>query len=112
VNATDDLGRSSTIDRTFTLDDTLGFLRVGRNARVISFTLTRDAVVRVTVETTYGDTLRTVAAGPRAVGSVRVRWNGRDGRHKRVKSGTYVVRVTATSPVGLSQLSALVRIRR
>jgi hypothetical protein len=112
VNATDDLGRSSTIDRTFTLDDTLGFLRVGRNARVISFTLTRNAVVRVTIETTYGDTLRTVAAGPRAAGSVRVPWNGRDGRHKRVKSGTYVVRVAATSPVGLSQLSALVRIRR
>jgi flagellar hook assembly protein FlgD len=112
VTATDDLGRTSTIDRTFTLDNTLGFLRVSRNARRISFRLARDATIRVTVETTYGDILRTVAAGARHAGTVSVRWNGRDGRRKRVRSGSYVMHVAATSVVGLSELRAPVRIQR
>jgi hypothetical protein len=105
VTATDDLGQLSTDDHWFTLDNTLGFLRVGANARQIGFTLTRDATIRVTIETRAGGILRTVAKGRRAAGSVTVRWNGRDGRGKRVRRGTYVVRVSATSPLGLSQLS-------
>jgi hypothetical protein len=106
VTATDDLGQVSTDDHAFTLDNTLGFLRVGKNARQIRFILTRDATVRVTVETRSGGILRTVARGPQAAGTVTVRWNGRDGRGKRVRRGTYVVKVSATSPLGLSQLSA------
>ena len=109
VTATDDLGRASTDDRVFTLDNTLGFLRVAKNARQVAFTLTRDAAVRVTVETRAGGILRTVARGTRAAGPVTVAWNGRDGRGKRVRRGTYVVRVAATTPLGLSQLRALVR---
>ena len=105
VTATDDLGQVSTDDHAFTLDNTLGFLRVGASARQIGFTLTRAATIRVTVETRSGAILRTVAKGPRAAGVVTVRWNGRDGRGKRVRRGTYVVRVAATSPLGLSQLS-------
>jgi flagellar hook assembly protein FlgD len=106
VTATDDLGRVSTDDHTFTLDDTLGFLRVGDGARTIGFRLTRDANIRVTVETRSGGILRTVAKGRRAAGPVSVRWNGRDGRGKKVRRGTYVVKVSATSVLGLSQLSA------
>jgi len=109
VTATDDLGQASTHDRTFTLDNTLGFLRVGRNARQVGFTLTRDATIRVTFETRSGGILRTVARGRRPAGAVTVRWNGRDGRGKRVRRGTYVVRASATSALGLSQLSASVR---
>jgi exopolysaccharide biosynthesis protein/flagellar hook assembly protein FlgD len=112
VTATDDLGRTSTISRSFMLDDTLGFLRVARNARMISFTLTRDANVRVTIETAAGDILRTAAVGPRSAGRVSVRWNGRDGRRKRLRSGTYVVQVAATSTVGTSELRIPLRIRR
>jgi exopolysaccharide biosynthesis protein len=112
VTATDDLGRASTAARTFTVDDTLGFVRVGRNARTIGFTLARDAAVRVTVEDRYGEILRTVAAGRRAAGHVAVRWNGRDGRRKRVQPGSYVVRVSATSAIGLSELRVPVRISR
>ena len=105
VTATDDQGQASTADRAFTLDNTLGFLRVGANARTIGFTLTRDATVRVTIETRSGGILRTVAKGQRPAGSVTVRWNGRDGRGKKVRRGTYVVRASATSELGLSQLS-------
>ena len=97
----------STADRAFTLDNTLGFLRVGANAHTIRFTLTRDASIRVTIEKRSGGILRTVAKGPRAAGNVTVGWNGRDGRGKKVRRGTYVVRASATSELGLSQLSVL-----
>jgi hypothetical protein len=106
VTATDDAGQVSSDDHAFALDNTLGFLRVGPNARKIAFTLTRDANIRVTVETRAGGILRTVATGLRPAGQVTVRWNGRDGKGKRVRRGTYVVRVSAASPLGLSQLAA------
>lgn len=112
VSATDDLGRASTHDRSFTLDRTLGFLRVSKTARRISFTLARDAKVRVTIETPWGGILRTVTAGPRAAGVVSVAWSGRDGRGKRVGRGAYVVHVAATSTIGVSELRAPLLIRR
>jgi hypothetical protein len=112
VAAADDLGRSSAASRQFALDDTLGFVRVGRNARAVSFNLARAAKIRVTVETLGGEIMRTVAAGPHSAGTMTVRWNGRDGRRKRLPRGTYVVRVAATSQVGLTQLRRVVRIRR
>jgi flagellar hook assembly protein FlgD len=112
VTATDDLGRTSTGQRTFTLDDTLGFLRVGRNARTVSFSLTRDASIRVTIETLSGIVLRTIARGTRTAGQVTARWNGRDGRGKRVPRGTYVVQASATSDIGSSAVRRGVRILR
>ena len=104
--------RSSATSRQFTLDDTLGFVRVGRNARAVSFKLAHAATIRVTVETLGGEIMRTVAAGRRSAGAVTVHWNGRDGRHKRLARGTYAVRVAATSPIGLSELRRVVLIRR
>jgi hypothetical protein len=112
VSATDDLGRASTHDRTFSLDRTLGFLGVSKEGRRITFTLTRDAKIRVTVETRRGGILRTITAGPRAAGAVSVAWNRRDGRGKRVRRGAYVVHVAATSTIGLSELRAPLLIRR
>jgi flagellar hook assembly protein FlgD len=112
VSATDDLGRASTQDRRFTLDRTVGFLRVSRSARRVAFTLTREATVRVTIETRSGAILRTVAKGNRQAGNVAASWNGRDGHGKRVRRGAYVVHVSVTSPIGLSQLRARVLVRR
>jgi hypothetical protein len=111
VTATDDVGQASTDDRAFTLDNTLGFLRVGKNARQITFTLAREASIRVTVETRAGGILRTVARGLRPAGPVTVKWNGKDGRSKRVRRGAYVVRAAATSEFGLSQLSTRYTVR-
>jgi hypothetical protein len=112
VTASDDLGRTSTDDRVFRLDKTLGFLRVATGARRIDFTLAREAKVRVTIESPGGVVLRTVATGVRPAGPVRVRWNGRDARRKLLKRGAYAVRVSATSPVGLSALRVPLRIVR
>jgi hypothetical protein len=111
VTATDDLGRVSSDDHAFTLDDTVGFLRTAANARTIGFTLTRDAKVRVTVETRAGGILRTVATASRPPGVVTVTWNGRDGRGRKVSRGTYVVRVSATSELGLTQLARTIFLR-
>ena len=112
VSATDDLGRASMHNTRFILDRTLGFLRVSKEARLITFALARDAKVRVTVETRYGGILRTITAGSRSAGAVTVAWNGRDGRGKRVRRGAYVVHVAATSDVGLSELRVPLVIRR
>ena len=112
VAATDDLGRSSAAERSFTLDETLGFVSVARNARRVSFKLARTAKVRVTVETPGGVVLRTIAGGSRAAGTVSARWNGRDGKGRRVRPGTYVVRVAAASAVGLSQQRRVVTVGR
>jgi hypothetical protein len=112
VTATDEAGQVSTHDRAFNVDNTLGFAQVSPNARQISFTLTRDANVRVTVETRYGDILRTVARGVRPPGTVTASWNGRDGRGKRVRRGTYVVRIAATTALGATQVRLPVRILR
>jgi hypothetical protein len=112
VTAMDDLGRTSTDDRTFRLDNTLGFLRVSPGARRIDFTLARDASIRVTIESPGGVVLRTVASGLRPAGPVTALWNGRDARRKLLRRGTYAVRVTATSPIGISVLRLPLRIVR
>jgi flagellar hook assembly protein FlgD len=117
IDATDDLSRTSSAQRTFTVDRTLGFARVRPRALrhgplTVRFMLTRPAAIRVSIETPSGDILRTIAAGRRAAGRVNVRWNGRDGRRKLVPSGSYVVRVSSSSQVGLSQLRLALRIRR
>src|SRR5436305_1592357 len=112
VTATDDLGRTSVAERTFTLDRTLGFAHIGRNARTVSFALTRAAAIRVTVEDRYGGILRALAAGKRRRGSGAGRRSGSGGPRRVVRSGSYVVHIAATSGIGLSELRLPVRIRR
>jgi hypothetical protein len=66
----------------------------------------------VRIEDRYRAVLRTVAAGRRTTGHVTVRWNGRDGRGKLVPRGSYVVHVSATSEIGVSELRLPARIGR
>jgi hypothetical protein len=42
---------------------------------------------------------------------VTVKWNGRDGRGRKVRRGTYVVRVSATSELGLTQLTRRIAVQ-
>jgi hypothetical protein len=112
VTATDDAGSTSTDDRTFRLDKTLGFLSVAPGARRVQFTLSREARVRVTIETPGGAVLRTVVNAMRPAGPVTVLWNGRNAKKKPFKRGTYAVRVSATSELGVSALRLPVQIGR
>jgi hypothetical protein len=121
VTATDDLGRTSTVERDFTLDLTLGSpaaiapaITVPRQkARpVASFELTRRARVASQIETTSGVLVRklgTTTAGP---GTLNVAWDGKAASGASVYSGRYVAHATAVSTIGTSNLSATITVRR
>jgi len=121
VKAVDDLGRASSITRTFVVDDTLGFLRVPKLRAVppggreipIGFRLSREARVTVTVLDEAGRAVRRGLAEPasREAGDQRVTWDGL-GTNRRRLEGRFTVEVTATSTLGRSVLTAPIVIRK
>ena len=121
VSATDDLGRESTITRTFVVDDTLGFLRVpkrwavppGGRSMPISFTLARPARAGVAILDEAGRLVRGGLApnSTLADGDHVVEWDGLAKNGARV-SGALTVRVIAISTVGRSELRTTVSVRR
>jgi hypothetical protein len=120
VAAVDDQGQSTTADRLFALNRTLGsvavspaLVRTGRGGRLTaSFTLTRPARVTATLRTRSGAVVAVVRAPYAAqAGTQAIRWNGRAGT-RWVASGRYVVRIRAANEVGAAELDAPVTIRR
>ena len=121
VSATDDLGRESTITRTFTVDDTLGFLRApkrwavppGGRSMPISFTLARAARVGVAILDEAGRVVRGGLApnSPLAEGDHDVEWDGLAKNGSRV-AGDLTVRVIAISTVGRSELRTTVSVTK
>src|SRR4051812_18628378 len=121
VAAKDDLGRDSTADRPFTLDATLGALRLSATAVAvgaggaslgIAFTLAAPAAWKVTIESRGGGVLRTYTGRSGAAGPVSLRWDGRYRKNVRAYSGAHVVRVTTTSEFGTASLTAPFTVRR
>jgi hypothetical protein len=121
VNATDDLGRVSGIDRGFTVNSTLGFgksigpaLGVPRaNPRAVaSFTLGRAATVTTRIETPSGVILKTLARQRAEPGQLEVAWDGRTGRGGFVYTGRYVAKAVAQNELGAVELSAEFSVRR
>jgi hypothetical protein len=106
VVADDDLGRRSTADRQFALNNTLGFLsaRSSRRRLVANFRLARPARVALRIETPGGAIIRTLPGRTLPAGNATISWRGRPGR--------YVFSVTATSDVGPVELAAPFRLRR
>ena len=106
VVADDDLGRHSTADRQFSLNNTLGFLSALASGRrvVASFKLARPARVALRIETPSGAIVRTLPGRTLPVGDATISWRGRPGR--------YVFSVTATSDVGAVELDAPFTLRR
>src|SRR5439155_2774814 len=85
VAATDELGEQTGMMQRFTVDDTLGFLQTslprlflppGGHDLTISWKLTRQARVVVTVETKAGEVVRTLARRRYDTGAQSVVWNG------------------------------------
>jgi hypothetical protein len=121
VGATDDLGRTSSVERDFSLDLTLGTpatvspaLTVprARPRAVATFKLTRQARVTERIETQSGRLIRklgTVVAGP---GALSVPWDGKAAGGGTVYPGRYVAHVTAVSSIGTSDLTAPITVRR
>ena len=120
VKAVDDLGRASSITRSFVVDDTLGFVRAparlavppsGRPIRV-SWRLFRPARVFVTVHDAAGKVVRRGLAPSAALepGEHEVTWDGLGEKRRRL-SGAFTVRVVARSTLGPSQLEAPIVLR-
>ena len=110
VDATDDLGRTSSAERTFSLNNTLGALAVpsmrrGGSLRA-TFTLARPAQVRAAVLTVGGASLRGLPARQLGAGPQSLTWNGRTAYRSRVTRGRYHLRVTATNEIGTVSLIA------
>jgi flagellar hook assembly protein FlgD len=122
VKATDSEGRSSSAERSFNLNNTLGFITVKplraavhrkRGGRVtIGFQLTRAAKVSIAITSKTGQLLRVVRNATAPAGRVIAFWNGKYPNGKSVFSGTYVAKVTATSSAGRSELARSFRVRR
>jgi hypothetical protein len=119
VTAVDDRGESSTADRLFSLNRTLGALdvppafQVGGSSQLrVGFTLTRPASITAAVETSSGAVLATpVLRESREAGPSTVTWDGRVD-DALARAGRYVLRVTATNEVGSTSLSAPFTVRR
>ena len=115
VTATDDLKRTSTIDRTFRYDTTLRGLsapKLARGTAAIHFTLSRPASVKLRIETTNGVLVREVAPVSLPAGAQSVVWDGRLPHGTRAYGGSYVAHVFVTSSVGTSDLSVPFSFRR
>ena len=112
INALDDQGQQSKVERRFYLNNTLGYLRV-RPTRVVvrrrsgtlrvGFRLAHPAVVTLTIRTASGRKVKTIRRRLRA-GPTSIRWNGRYGNGVRAYSGTYVARVQAANAYGPTEL--------
>lgn len=113
VDATDDLGRASTAERTFSLNTTLGAVRatrtsVRRRGTVrVSFTLARPAEVRARIATSGGASVGSIAPRDLPAGTQTLSW-----RVRGIRTGRYQVRVTAQNAAGTVTQSAPFIVRR
>ncbi len=121
VNATDDLGRASTIERRFQLDLTLGFpkpfggtLTIPRaTARTVAtFTLIHSATVTTRIETTSGVLLKMLDKRRLDPGQIAVGWDGIADSGALVYSGRYLAEVIATNEFGTVELASAFTVQR
>ena len=120
INATDDRGEASKVERTFDLNNTIGYLRV-RPSRVVvhrrggnlqvGFRLAHPALVTVTIETASGARVRTIRQR-RPAGAMSIRWNGRYANGARAFAGRYVARVQTSNSFGRAELERRFTVRR
>jgi hypothetical protein len=120
VTAVDDLGRQSSVDQTFWVNNTLGnlrgpstaFVRSGRGVVVGRFTLTHPAKVTSSIMSTNGVVIRKLGKARLGSGRARVSWNGRDRRGNLVYGGRYVLSIRAQNQYGLAELTRAFTVRR
>jgi Phosphodiester glycosidase len=107
VAAVDDAGHTTTAERSFDLNQTLGSLQVARSGRGLTatFALARPATVTVTVEKPNGIVIATPVSKRLDAGTQTVSWKGS-------AIAGYRVRVVATNTIGEATLAAPVTLRR
>jgi hypothetical protein len=122
VSATDDRGRTSSVERAFWLNDTLGFMSIAprsvrlrpktRTAVVARFKLAAPARVTPSIWTKSGILIRRLPAQNLAAGTRTIAWNGRFQNGRQVYRGTYVFKVFAQNAFGPVDLNQTFAIRR
>lgn len=115
VQATDDLGRFSTIDRTFRYDTTLRGLVVPKSAQgalTLRFALSRSAIVGLRIETRGGVVMRQLPATSLDKGAQQLTWDGRLPQGTRAYGGAYVAHLVVRSTVGTSEFRIPFAFRR
>ena len=120
VNALDDQGQQSKVERRFYLNRTLGYLRV-RPTRVVvhrrggslrvGFRLAHPAVVTVTIRNARGGRVRTIRRRLGA-GKRTIHWNGLFGNGVRAYTGSYVASVQAANSFGPTELERRFLVKR
>jgi flagellar hook assembly protein FlgD len=120
VNAVDDRGEESKVERVFYLNNTLGYLRVRPSRMVVrrrggslrvAFRLARSANVTLKIRTVSGATVQTIRRRL-GTGTTSIRWNGRYGSGIRAFSGPYVASVRAVNAFGPAPLERRFVVRR
>ena len=115
LSATDDLGRTSTIERIFRYDATLQGLAVPRTARRtlrVGFTLTRPAQLTLRIEAAGGILVRALPSVALQPGPRSLAWDGRLPRGSLAFAGSYVAHLLVASDVGTSERSVSFRFQR
>ena len=122
VSAEDQDGATSSVERAFWLNDTLGFMRVApravklrkktRKAVVARFRLAYSARVTPSIWTTYGVLIRKLPARTLAPGNRAIVWNGCFSNGRLVYRGTYVFKVFAQNAYGPVDLNQRFVVRR
>lgn len=123
VRAVDDAGRESTMTREFTVNSTLGFLRLDKRRLVVrprrggrlvaSWRLANTADLRVRVVNAKDRPVRRLyAQAGVAPANYATVWNGKNGRGKVVRAGLYTIEVRVVNALGVDTLERTVRVRR
>jgi hypothetical protein len=121
VSATDDQGQSSSIERTFLLDRTIGFgkgvapalpVPAAEPRAVARFTLAHAARVTPRIETLAGVVLRTLPPQQAGPGPLEVDWDGTTSTGAVVATGRYVVEASAANEYGEMSATATFGVRR
>jgi flagellar hook assembly protein FlgD len=120
VDALDDQGQHSKVERRFYLNRTLGYRKV-RPTRVVvhrrggklrvGFRLAHPAVVTVTIRNARGGRVRTIRRSL-GRGQRTIYWNGRYGNGVRAFTGAYLATVQAANSFGPTQLERRFLVRR
>ena len=122
ISATDTDGQTSSVERSFWLNDTLGFMTVAprsvrlrpktRTAVVARFKLAAPARVTPSILTTGGILIRRLPGRNLAAGTRAIAWDGRFQNGRLVYRGSYVFKVFAQNAFGPVDLSQIFVIRR
>jgi hypothetical protein len=122
ISATDSSGQTSSVERSFWLNDTLGFMSLAprsvrlraktRTAVVARFKLAAPARVTASIFTRSGILIRRLPGRNLGAGSRAIAWNGRFQNGRLVYRGSYVFKVFAQNAYGPVDLNQTFVIRR